>query len=209
MHPCGLTASKKAACKSRLGHLVSSAWCLWIVYVTDFPGMKQAHILGRVYTVNPCQGECFYLRLLLHTNKRPQSFAHLRTVEGNLYSSFREACLRLGLLEDKNQYQPAMQEAAVSNSAASLLSLFAVILTWCEPSNPLDICDHHKKSMAEDFLHQQRTRLGNSDFSIIFNLALNDLQRCIPWEVGNCLSMASQSHRQWIVIGLPEYTTGK
>ena len=33
--------------------------------------------------------------------------------------------------------------------------------------------------MAEDFLHQQRTRLGNADLSFnddIFNLALNDLQ---------------------------------
>ena len=100
-------------------------------------------------------------------------------MEGYLCSSFHEACLRLGFLEDDNQYHLAMQEAAVSNSAASLRSLFAVILTWCEPSNPLDIYDHYKESMAEDFLHQQRTRLGNSDFSFtddIFNLVLNDLR---------------------------------
>ena len=45
--------------------------------------------------------------------------------------------------------------------------------------NPLDICEHHKESMAEDFLHQQRTRLGNIQLDFnedIFNLALNDLQ---------------------------------
>ena len=122
--------------------------------VTVFPGVKDAHILGRVYTVNPHQGKCFYLRLLLHNIKGSLSFAHLGTVEGNLYSSFHEVCLRLGLLEDDNQYQLAMQEAAVSNSAASLGSLFAVILTWCEPSNPLDINEHHKESMAKGFLHQ-------------------------------------------------------
>ena len=72
-----------------------------------------------------------------------------------------------------------MQEVAVSNSASSLRSLFAVILTWCEPSNPLDIYEHHKESMAEDYLHQQCTRLGNADLSFnndIFNLTLNDLQ---------------------------------
>ena len=72
-----------------------------------------------------------------------------------------------------------MEEAAVSNSAASLRSLFAVILTWCEPNNPLDIYQHHKESMAENFLHQQRTQLGNADLDFnhdIFNLALNDLQ---------------------------------
>ena len=146
--------------------------------VAGFPGVKEAHVLGRVYTVNPRQGECFYLRLLLHHIRGPQSFTQLKTVEGDICSSFREACLRLGLLEDDNQYHLAMQEASVSNSAASLRSLFAVILTWCEPSNPLDIYEHHKDSMTEDFLHQQRTRLGNMELDFnedIFNLALNDL----------------------------------
>ena len=100
-------------------------------------------------------------------------------MEGDLCSSFREACFRLGLLEDDNQYHSAMQETSVSNSAASLRSLFAVMLTWCKPSNPIDIYEHHKESMAEDFLHQQHIRLGNHDLNFnndIFNLALNDLQ---------------------------------
>ena len=147
--------------------------------MAGFPGVKEAHVLGRVYTINPCQGECFYLRLLLHHIRGPRSFAELKTVEGDLCSSFREACFRLGLLEDDNQYYLAMQEASVSNSASSLRSLFAVILTWCEPSNPLDIYEHHKEHMAEDFLHQQCTRLSDNEISFndnIFNLALNDLQ---------------------------------
>ena len=147
--------------------------------VAGFPGVKEAQVLGRVYTISPRQGECFYLRLLLHHVRGPQSFAHLKTVEGSLCSSFCEACFRLGLLEDDNQYHLAMQEASVSNSAASLRSLFAVILTWCEPSNPLDIYEHHKEAMAEDFLHQHSSRLANVDLEFnddIFNLARSDLQ---------------------------------
>ena len=54
---------------------------------------------------------------------------------------------RFYLLEDDNQCHLVMEEAAVSNSAASLCSLFAVILTWCEPNNPLDIYQHHKESI--------------------------------------------------------------
>ena len=69
-----------------------------------------------------------------------------------------------------------MQEALVSNSASSLRSLFAVILTWCEPSNPLDIYEHYKEHMAEDFLHQQCTRLSDDNHDDIFNLAISDLQ---------------------------------
>ena len=90
--------------------------------VAGFPGVKEAHILGRVYTINPRQGECFYLRLLLHHIRGPQSFAELKTVKGDLCSSYREACFKLGLLEDDNQYHLAMQEASVSNSASSLCS---------------------------------------------------------------------------------------
>ena len=84
-------------------------------------------------------------------------FADLKTVNGDLRSSFHEACLKLGLLEDDNQYHLAMEEATVSNSPASIRTLFAVILAWCEPSNPLEIYDNHKEAMVEDFLHQQHT----------------------------------------------------
>ena len=85
----------------------------------------------------------------------------------------------------------------MSNSAASLCSLFAVILTWCEPSNPLDIYEQHKESMSEDFLHQQRTQLGNVELGFdedVFNLALNDLQDRV-------LSMGG---RQLSDFGLPQ-----
>ena len=169
--------------------------------VAGFAGVKEAHVLGRVYTINPRQGECFYLRLLLRHIRGPQSFAELKTVEGDLCSSFREACFRLGLLEDDNQYHLAMQEAAVSNLAASLRSLFAVILTWCEPSNPLNIYDHHKESMAEDILHQQRIQLGNNDLSFnddIFNLALNDLQDRVLSMGGRELSEYGLPHPQTV-----------
>ena len=147
--------------------------------VAGHPGVKEAHVLGRVYTISPRQGECFYLRLLLHHVRGPQSFSELRTVNGDLCSSFREACFKLGLLEDDNQYHLAMEETAVGNSPANLHSLLAVILTWCEPSSPLEIYEHHKEAMAEDFLYQHRTRLGNVELGFsddIFNLALNDLQ---------------------------------
>ena len=166
-------------------------------HVAGYPGVKQAQALGRVYTISPRQGECFYLRLLLHNVKGPQSFADLRTVDGDLCSSFREACLKLDLLEDDNQYHLAMEEAAVSNSPASLCTLFAVILAWCEPSNPLEIYDNHKEAMAEDFLYHQRTlhRDEHLEFNDdIFNLALNDLQEKV-------ISMGS---RQLSEYGLPQ-----
>ncbi|XP_062817668.1 uncharacterized protein LOC134293583 [Anolis carolinensis] len=56
--------------------------------------------LGRVYTVHPNNAECFFLRILLHTVRGPMSFAFLKTVNGEVCNTFREACQKLGLLED-------------------------------------------------------------------------------------------------------------
>ena len=167
------------------------------VDVPGYPGVKQAQALGRVYTISPRQGECFYLRLFLHNVKGPQSFANLRTVDGDLCSSFHEACLKLGLLEDDNQYHLAMEEAIISNSPASIRTLFAVILAWCEPSNPTEIYDNHKEALAEDFLHQQRILQRDEHLEPnddIFNLALNDLQE----------KVISMGGRQLFEYGLPQ-----
>ena len=58
--------------------------------------------------------------------------------------------------------------------------------------------------MAEDFLHQHHTRLGNVDleFNIIISLILNDLQDKVFYMGGRELSMACHSHRQWTVTGI-------
>ena len=175
--------------------------------VAGYPGVKQAQALGRVYTISPRQGECFYLRLLLHNVRGPQSFAGLKIVDDGF---FHEACLKLGLLEDDNQYHLAMEEATVSNSPASIRTLFAVILAWCEPSNPLEIYDNHKEAMAEDFLHQQRILYRDEHIEVnddIFNLTCK--RKSFPWEVDSCLSMAYLSHKLWTMIGLQGSAVGK
>ena len=76
-----------------------------------------------------------------------------------------------------------------------------MILTWCEPSNPLEIYEHHKEFMAEGFLHQQHTQLGNNDLSFnddIFNLALNDLQGRVLLMGGRELSKYGLPHPQTV-----------
>jgi len=165
--------------------------------VAGYPGVKQAQMLGRVYTISPRQGECFYLCLLLHNVKGPRSFTDLKAVNGDLYNSFHDACLKLELLEDDNQYHLAMEEATVSNSPASVRTLFAVILAWCEPSNPQEIYDNHKEAMVEDFLHQQRAIHGDEHLEVnddIINLVLNDLQE----------KVISMGGRQLSEYGLPQ-----
>ena len=61
-----------------------------------------ASTLGRLYTVHTKQRECFFLRLLLVNVRGPTYFQYLRTVNGNLYDTYFNACRELHLLEDDN-----------------------------------------------------------------------------------------------------------
>ena len=51
-----------------------------------------------MYFVHSTVGEQYYLRILLSIIRDATSFENLCTVDGFLYSSFKEACIALGLL---------------------------------------------------------------------------------------------------------------
>lgn len=60
--------------------------------VPGYPNIRATDALGHVYTVHPNNFECFFLRLLLHTVRGPTSYEALRTVNGRICVTFREAC---------------------------------------------------------------------------------------------------------------------
>ena len=139
----------------------------------------EAPSIGRVYTVSPRQGECYYLRLLLHKVCGATSFDDLKKVSGEICPTFREACRRHGLLENDNQYSLALEEAAMSEMPSQVRTLYAIILTTCAPADSLALWDSHRDSMTEDYLHHHRLTLSESDLSFtddMYNQALNDIQ---------------------------------
>ncbi|GBP03678.1 hypothetical protein EVAR_2424_1 [Eumeta japonica] len=85
--------------------------------VDGFPGVKKTDALGRVYVIHPNNSECFRLRMLLHVVKGPTSFAHLRTVQGIIYNTYKTACKEMGLLEDDSHWKNTLSEAAIFSSA--------------------------------------------------------------------------------------------
>jgi hypothetical protein len=74
-------------------------------------------LVGRMYFVQPSEGERFYLRLLLHNVAGATSFEDLRTTGRDtdapvVHPTFRAACQALGLLRDDSEWQHCMTEAA-------------------------------------------------------------------------------------------------
>ncbi|KAK7266728.1 hypothetical protein RIF29_19379 [Crotalaria pallida] len=73
---------------------------------------KKGFSIGRLTFVPPAAGELFYLSILLHRVKGPENYAQIRTVNGIEYPTFKEACYKLGLLDDDREFISVLEEAA-------------------------------------------------------------------------------------------------
>uniref|UniRef100_A0A8D8QFU6 Helitron helicase-like domain-containing protein n=1 Tax=Cacopsylla melanoneura TaxID=428564 RepID=A0A8D8QFU6_9HEMI len=142
--------------------------------VPGHPGVFSTDTIGRIYTVHPNNDECFYLRLLLVNVHGPKSFQDIRTVNGETYVTYRDACQRLELLENDSHWEHTLGDAVLSSSPHQIRTLFAIILSSCFPSNPEELWNKYKNDMADDILHRMR-RSGNPDLQFsaeIYNEAL-------------------------------------
>ncbi|XP_054091371.1 uncharacterized protein LOC128922976 [Zeugodacus cucurbitae] len=82
----------------------------------------------------------------------------IRKVNGQQYPTYKDACLALGLLEDDNQWECMLAEAALNCTAIQIRLLFAIVLTTCFPARAQILWENHKDSMTDDILHQHRIR---------------------------------------------------
>lgn len=101
--------------------------------------IRKSKTIGRVYSVHPKNTDCFYLRMLLHHIKGPESFNDLKTINGIEFPTYREACMELGLLENDNHWNTILYEASEIDMPKRIRNLFVIILTHCNPSNPKGI----------------------------------------------------------------------
>ncbi|UYV71196.1 hypothetical protein LAZ67_8002131 [Cordylochernes scorpioides] len=127
--------------------------------------------IGRVYTVHPNYEECFYLRMLLHSVRGPTSFAALRTINGVLCQTYKEACLHLVLLENGQQWHHCIQEAVLSESPLKIRELFAIILTCSHPTNPQDIWAQFKEPMSADILNLARQQANDGLLQLTYEMS--------------------------------------
>ncbi|GBL95388.1 hypothetical protein AVEN_208314-1, partial [Araneus ventricosus] len=84
--------------------------------VPEQAGIRSRDALERVYTVHPTNSECFHLRLLLHEVQDPMSFTDLRTFEGRVCETYKEACQLRRLLQNDEHWNEALEAAAASQS---------------------------------------------------------------------------------------------
>lgn len=59
-----------------------------------------------------------------------------KKINGYVCEMYREACQRLGLLENDNHWELALQEAALTATAEQVKDLFVIIFATCSPLIP-------------------------------------------------------------------------
>src|SRR6266513_1982124 len=86
--------------------------------------------IERLYYVNPIEGERFYIQMLLMIVKGAQTYEDIRTYNGVVYQTFKEACAARGLLSDDKEWYNTFGQAVNWATSLELQNLFFIILTY-------------------------------------------------------------------------------
>ncbi|XP_076064963.1 uncharacterized protein LOC143039005 [Oratosquilla oratoria] len=114
------------------------------------------------------------MRMLLTHKKGPVSFESLRTVEGVIYDSYREAVKALGLLNDEETWLKTIMEIiSYTNDRDQLRSTYASVLVFSDLEDQRGIWEETKDLFASDFLYARGLTEYNEE---IYRDALDDIQ---------------------------------
>ena len=71
--------------------------------------------------------------------RSPKSFDDLRTVDGTVFPTYREACSAMGLLQGDQDLDDCLNVAAVFNTATHMRDLFCLLIAHNAPDDPLGL----------------------------------------------------------------------
>jgi hypothetical protein len=104
----------------------------------------------------------------------------LRTVNGHVYNSYREACGALRLLEDDKEFINSIIEVSILGSGVSLRRMFAKLLMSNTMSDPLNVWEHVSDLLCDGILYHRRKMLNNPGIINVVYFIYNYLYYFIP-----------------------------
>jgi len=172
---------------------------------------RYMNCIGRMYSVSPSQIELFNLRILLLHVRGATSFEELKTVNNEIHHTFTAACLALGLIEDDEEWNRAMNEAKIWMMPRRLRNLFVRILIHCQPVHPKQLWDDFKRDMSEDYIRQYGFIIGiKKTYDYIINLLLMEGSNITNFPEMEQLTMEQETNieeqiQEDISIGIRQY----
>ncbi|GJX42382.1 DNA helicase, partial [Tanacetum coccineum] len=129
------------------------------------------------------------------------SFPGIRTVNGIVYSTCREACEALGLLEDDREWEVTLEEAALTATPTELRALLAHILAYCKVLDPKRLWKRTWNSMSEDIPYVSSISLNLPGLHIDDS----ELEDYVLYEFEACLNHCSKSVTDFGLCPPPEH----
>ncbi|KAF7807564.1 uncharacterized protein G2W53_039725 [Senna tora] len=127
---------------------------------------KVGYAIGCLYYVPPGLGELHYLCLLLTFVKGATSFEDIRTVNGVLHPTFKDACYAMELLDDDKEYVDGITEASNWSSGVYLRKLFSTLLVHNTISRPEYVWEKTWVYLSDDIVLKERHRTRNPDLQM-------------------------------------------
>lgn len=121
--------------------------------------------LGRISHAPPKSGDAYYLRIMLNKIRGPTCYEDLKTVNGIVYESYKEACYALGLLDDDKEYVESIIQTSSWASGAYCRSLFVMLITSDTLTRPDKVWEQTWEQLSDDILHIQRRELKSPGYT--------------------------------------------
>ncbi|XP_017217515.2 uncharacterized protein LOC108195093 [Daucus carota subsp. sativus] len=139
---------------------------VWNDQDTIWQVRKKGTQIGRLLFTHHTSGEIWYLRLLLTKVRGPTSFNHLKTVNGVVCNTFKEACKKYGFLEDDNEWNEVLQECSKCGFPGQIRELFVHIMVNCQVTDLASLWKSFWKVMSDDIIMKIRKENANVPVSI-------------------------------------------
>jgi hypothetical protein len=115
-------------------------------------------VLGRMHPVDPTSREAWALRVLLLHSRGCVSADDIRTVCGEERATFWEAAVAAGLMDDDLEYHKCLRTNQLS--PPSLRSVFLIIVTKCQPRDPMALLKAFFVELTVDFAGNNQQKLA-------------------------------------------------
>jgi hypothetical protein len=142
--------------------------------------------IGRMYLVNPSEGEKYYLRLMLTQIRGAKGFIDLKTVNNITYETYKETAQALGLLDNDEEWDHLLEEAQAYQMPKQFRILFSNVLFYCNPENPRYLFNKYFDDMSRDVI-ESLTGLRQLYEDITNESIKNMIINCVMTELDNYL----------------------
>jgi hypothetical protein len=113
-----------------------------------------AKIIGRIHAASPTEPDRFYLYLVVMHARGPEGFDDLKTIDGQLASSWRAVAIAKGLADSNEEYVFALQEASEWKTSKCFRTFFAhlLLLNVDLKEKAKELWEQFEDDLIDDFL---------------------------------------------------------